>query len=290
MKNKKRYIRKLRLYSLLVIAIIISVILIILIIESKQERKAQEKDLQTLVEEKAKQVKMYLDIQILKHKILSENTEFREAFLYPEDKTKIDAADKIIDKLRETVPGISLLTPEGIVITADIDLPGTDYRSMPYFMAEKKKLTFDIYYDPLRKNDFIVVGGPVFHEGKIIGALGFDLALDELNYIMGISFNEPDIESYIINKDGLLLTSSKYIGQENRHGILLQRVDSEGAKECIEDLREHIILSDMSDNIEIEEHEEEALIYENYMGEKVLGTHAYAPSIVGCILAEKKID
>ena len=80
------------------------------------------------------------------------------------------------------------------------------------------------------------------------------------------------------------MSGSKYIGASNKNGVLIQEVKSEGAKECLEDLEKY-----RGDGF-VEEHEEEVISYTNYMGNEVFGAHAYVPSIMGCVIAEKSAD
>ena len=56
-------------------------------------------------------------------------------------------------------------------------------------------------------------------------------------------------EVYLIDGNKLLLSGSKYIGQDNKNGVLIQEVNSDGAETCLDDLKKY------TKNGIVEEHE-----------------------------------
>lgn len=247
---------------------------------------AKQESLQILANEKALNINDYIEAQKEKSLVLSSMDIFKEIVLTPNDKIKTDEAIKRINELKNIIPGISILNKNGIVIVGDIDLPGTDYSKQPYFSLEKKKIVFELYYDPLRKQNYYAVVGPIYDiSGKNeIGVVSFDLNLNNIEQLMKESVNNNDTEVYLVNDDGLLLTNSKYIGQNNKQGVLIQEVKSDQVKVCLDDLNKYY-----KDGV-VEEHDEKISNYLNYMGDTVMGTHAYVPEITGCVISEERVD
>ncbi|MDD5731603.1 MAG: cache domain-containing protein [Patescibacteria group bacterium] len=246
-----------------------------------------KQNLQMLANEKAAQINMFLEFQKERLLNLSSMIVFKEVALNPNDTSKIEAAKKTINDLKSTISGISVLTKEGIVIVGDIDLPNTDYGQHPYFVAKREDTTFTQYYDPLRKNDYYAIIGPIYDSAdttKIIGRIAFDIELDKISSIMQETIESPTNEVYLIDEKGLLLSRSEFIGQDNKKGVLIQEIKSEAAKECLDHLKLY------GKNGFVEEHVEEVPEYLNYMGNKVFGAHAYAPAIMGCVIAEENAD
>ena len=181
------------------------------------------------------------------------------------------------------------MTKKGIIVVAENNPAGTDYSSLPVFpMNNQSGIIFISYYDSQRKKDYYEVGGPIYdriEKNKVIGAIAFDVELDKISILMKETLDDGENdEVYLIDETGLLLSGSEYIGNGNKNGILIQEVESEGAKECLEDLEKY-----RGDGF-VKEHTEEVISYTNYMGNEVFGAHAYVPSIIGCVIAEKSAD
>jgi C4-dicarboxylate-specific signal transduction histidine kinase len=257
-----------------------------LIRESQNEIRHER--LQSVANDKALVVNTFLESQKEKLSVIASMDVFKEAILYPDDKEKIETAYKRIQELKNIIPGISVLTNGAIVVIAENDLPGTDYSGQPYFALKEKKIVFEQYYDPLRKKEFYAVVGPVYDSkepNNIIGEIAFDIELNQISVLLKESVDSGTDEVYLIDRNGLLLSGSEYIGKGNKNGVLIQEVKSTEAKECLEDLKEY------GGHEEVEEHEEEEPApYLNYMGDEVIGAHGYAPLIMGCVIAEERID
>jgi hypothetical protein len=246
---------------------------------------AKRENLQILANEKALLVNTYLESQKRELKIIASMNVFKEAVLYPNDNAKIKTATNRINELKNIIPGISIMNNKGIVIVAEIDLPGADYGQHPYITENRKNTTFVIYYDSLRKKDYYAVVGPVYDntdKSKIIGIIAYDLDLDTVSALMKESAESKTKEAYLIDEKGLLLSKSVYIGKGDNNGVLVQEVKSKGADKCLADLK--IYQKDGA----IEEHKDEISQYINYMGDEVFGAIAHVPDIMGCVIAEVK--
>ena len=243
--------------------------------------QSQEK-LQMLATEKGLQVNNFLEFKVDELNILRSIRVLKEAFISPTDEVKLKAAVGRINDIKATVPGISLLTPEGIVIVGDIDLPGTNYSAHPYFQNRVWNVSFARYYDPLRKGDYFAVIGPVYDQNNastLLGLLAFDVPLEDISSMFEGGNRGKTGEIYIIDKEGMLLSASRFVGQGNRNGVLLQGVDSEGAAQCLNDT-----------SAQSETHEEGVTPYKDYLGHTVIGAHAYVPELNGCVIAEIDYD
>lgn len=219
---------------------------------------------------------------------ISTMDEFKRAALQPEDSAVIAAAKNKINELKEVLPGISIMNSVGIVSIGEIDTPGLDYSGESYFSLKEKRVYFESYYDPIRKNTYFAVIGPIYQSlqsKKIIGAIAFDIELEKIGKLMKESVDSGSLdETYLIDQSGMLLSGSEFIGQNNKKGVMIQNIESVGASECLEDLKEFAEIK--SNELSVEEHTEEVPMYLNYMGEMVLGAHGYVPSIPGCVISE----
>jgi C4-dicarboxylate-specific signal transduction histidine kinase len=271
--------------NLLLSLILLFVVLFLLLINyyNMQVIDTNKESLQLLANEKAAQVSLFLESKKEELLLLGSMNVFKEAILYPNDSSTIGMARDHINELKGILPGISILTKEGIVVIGEIDLPGTDYSGHPYFSLTEKKVVFVRYYDPLRKRDYYAIVGPVYDDqekNKIIGTIAFDVELEKISEIMADNQEKGTTEAYLIDGTGLLLSASKFVDQNNTKGVLIQTITSEGAKDCLADLKKY------AQGGYIKEHAEEVPRYLNYMGDEVYGAHAYLPAIGVCVIAE----
>lgn len=89
-------------------------------------------------------------------------------------------------------------------------------------------------------------------------------------------------EVYVVNKNGYLLTSSRFLSGENR-GILTQKVSAKNSMECQRDTygwNESGGVYIISKN--------SATIFKDYRGEEVFGYHIYLPRFQWCVVS--KVD
>ena len=248
-----------------------------------------QEGLQILANEKANLVNTYLESQQEKYSILASMNVFKELAKDPTNSTRVDEARKRINELKSIFPGIALLSKEGLIIIAESNPAGTDYSGVPGFPAnDESTFRFMPYYDQFRKKDYYGAMGPIYDRvdtTKVIGVIGFDIEIDNVSSLMEETVDSATNEVYLIDQTGLLLSGSEFIGQGNKAGILIQEVDSEEAKVCLADLKEY------GQENSIEEHEEKiSSPYKNYMGDDVFGSHAYVPSIMGCVIAEESVN
>ena len=265
------------------ILLFILLFLVLINYYNMQVTDANKESLQLLADEKAAQVNLFLESKKEELLLLGSMNVFKDVIVYPNDSSKMGMARDHINELKGIIPGISVLTKEGIVVVGDVDLPGTDYSQHPYFIEKRQDTIFTRYYDPLRKGDYYAVIGPIYdnlEKNKIIGRIAFDVELNKISEIMTENQEKETTEVYLIDNTGLLLSASKFVDQNGKKGVLIQTITSEGAKDCLADLKKY-------DQVGyIKEHAEEVPRYLNYMGNEVYGAHAYLPVIGVCVIAE----
>ena len=284
-----KFIKNKGVLLLIIIFILLFIFLICLGLNvlKQQAIDINTENLKILANEKAKQTNMFLESQKEKQSIIASMNVFKEAVKYPNDSAKIKIAKDRINELKDTIPGIAILTNNGIVVVAQSAPAGTDYKEHPYFLLEDKKIILTRYYDKYQKKDFYAIIGPIYdsiEKNKVIGSAAFQLSLDKVSALMKVTLKSENTEVYLIDGTGLLLSESEYIGINNKKGVLIQEVKSDGAKNCLEWLEKH------PNGETIEKHEEEIIRYKNYMGDEVYGVYSYVPAIEGCVIAEKGVD
>ena len=287
MKNKIQ-IKKIALWiGVVFIILFIGTTILMSLTQRQLLIDADKQSLQILANEKAAQVNNFLESQKEKSEIIATMNVFKEVVKDPNNTAKIEVAKDRINELKDIIPRIAIFTNEGIMFIAESGPVPIDYSALPYFVSKDKNIVFIRYYDSFQKRDYYSILGPIYDnadKSKIIGAIAFDLELDKVSILMKEVLESKTGEVYLIDENGLLLSGSEYIGEGNKDGVLIQEVKSEGAKECLEDLEKY-----RGDGF-VEEHEEEVISYTNYMGNEVFGAHAYVPSIMGCVIAEKSAD
>ena len=285
-----KFIKNKGVLLLIIIFILLFIFLICLGLNvlKQQAIDINKKNLQILANEKAMQVNMFLDSLKEKFNIISTGLVFEEVVKDPDNPVKIELAKKRINELKHVIPRIAVFTKAGVMFIAESGPVPKDYSAIPYFSSKDKEIIFMRYYDEYQKRDYYSILGPIYdsiEKDKVIGSIAFDVELDKISNITKESFDwGENIEVYLIDETGLLLSNSKYIGDNNKNGILIQEIKSEGAKNCLEWLEKH------HNGETIEKHEDEIMRYKNYMGDEVYGVHAYIPAIEGCVIAEKGVD
>ena len=284
------FIKNKRVLSLSVVFAVLFMCLICLSLNALKQQAIDinKKNLQILANEKAMQVNMFLDSLKEKFNIISTGLVFEEVVKDPDNPVKIELAKKRINELKHVISRIAVFTKAGVMFIAESGPVPKDYSAIPYFSSKDKEIIFMRYYDEYQKRDYYSILGPIYdsiEKDKVIGSIAFDVELDKISNITKETFDwGENIEVYLIDESGLLLSNSKYIGDNNKKGVLIQEIKSQGAKNCLECLKKHY------EGEIIEKHEDEIMRYKNYMGDEVYGVHAHIPAIRGCVIAEKSAD
>lgn len=193
---------------------------------------------------------------------------------------------------------VDLISPDGYVIYTNsqdrnigINLNWKENSDMGlakiYFYA--KQTEDGLFYGPyIEKQGSIYpkisLISPVYENGVL---LGYVVILEDMKEIYDflketkIPFSKTE-ESYLINEELLLISPSM---NENIN-VLVQTVDTQGTRDCVEDLEHYYD----SESEEVEEHEEEVEIFLDYRGEEVFSSHGYIPKTKWCLLSEIDVD
>lgn len=165
---------------------------------------------------------------------------------------------------------------DGIVVSStNKDAIGTDLSGDRIFLDGRGgSYIKSLSYDNIANVKSLVLSAPVVRENEFVGVIAIKMLPDDLINVVMKKNSFKTFETYIINESGYLITPSKFLEGENR-GILTQMVDSENSKKCLQDLAEG-------------EHKSEGdpIMFVDYRGEDVVGSHHIIPEINWCLLAE----
>lgn len=196
-----------------------------------------------------------------------------------------------LNKIVETHPEfyeISILDANGKIICSSSEPHiGLDKSNDDYFINAKEKTYIkDAFYDEEFGKNSIAISTPIFNEaGEFSEIFVARMKISELNKITTDRTGLGETgEIYLINSEGYMITLSRFLSGDLT--FLKLKVDTKNSKECLEDLEEYYMEATEEGAEEVEEHEEEISVFEDYRGVKVLGTHAYVPEMPWCLLAE----
>lgn len=169
-----------------------------------------------------------------------------------------------------------------VVASTDNGSVGQDMAGDPVFLIGKNSpYVKSLSYDDVSNVKSFVLSAPVIRENEFVGVIAIKMLPDALMDIMSkkSSFSN-NFDTYIVNKDGYLITPSIFLGGENK-GILTQTVDTENSGKCLKDVEELI------DSGEFHKFEKEMpMSFVGYRGEDVIGVHQVIPEINWCLLSE----
>ncbi len=140
----------------------------------------------------------------------------------------------------------------------------------------------EVIYDEDARRKSIIVSAPIYDKDVFLGVIVIKIRSESLSKITeGKTFLGESGNLYIVNKDLFLITPSKFLKGENK-GVLTQKVDTENTRECFEDGEKYY--DPVSKRMK--EHTDKILIFEDYRGEEVLGTHEYIGEMGWCLIVE----
>ncbi len=281
---------KILLAIILTIIINISGIFYFYLISSQFLEQQTILHLNTAAESRARHIETFLEEQKEKAIVIAD-TDSYEDFLFSEVRDKSDVKG-VIEELTEILEAnddfieLFLLDKEGIVIAStNEEHIGKSDQTYAFKVEEEEETAkakiSGVHYSAFTKKNVLDVSASVVKDNfGFVGTLVMETKLEELAEITTdrTGLGESG-EIYIINKDGLLITPSRFLG--GNAGVLTQKVDTGNSEECLEDIKEY---SD-PESEKVEKHIEKIVFYADYRGENVLGTHAYVGN-KWCVLAE----
>lgn len=171
----------------------------------------------------------------------------------------------------------------GVVVASTDDASiGQDMAGDTIFLEGKNMSHVDsLSYDNISNVKSLVLSAPVMRENEFVGVIAIKILPDALMDIMSKENSLSDVlDTYIINRNGYLITPSLFLGKENK-GILTQVVDTENSRKCLKDVEELIESGEFHKFME-----EMPMSFVGYRGEDVIGAHQVVPKINWCLLAE----
>lgn len=264
----------------LIVSLIPAAILVFLSLDITQDylEREIESHLQTAAESDANHIETVLEGYKKSTLMMASGNCFKDAVDgskdFPLMKKQVDRRIKSMIASHETVSRIRVLNKEGVVIVSSHEDVGYNLSADKKFMNAKNGVYIgEMHISRLTANQVISISAPILLNGEFSGAIivNFDAEKELFEITMQRTGLEDSGEMYIINKDGYMITPSKYLNNTFPE----QKVDTLNANECLK----HIKTVDL-------EHELEAMSYYNYLGNDVLGVHAHIPETQWCLLAE----
>ncbi|MFA5147299.1 MAG: ATP-binding protein [Candidatus Omnitrophota bacterium] len=273
--------------SFLAVALIIATVAVSIfyIIAKESLRRSIYNNLGTAVVDRTNHIETYLrmletSVGQLSKSVVLENLLKAGGKEEPQRDDAFRQAMKRLKRTKDANPSIFqflLLDAAGkVVASSDEGMLGVDKSEDIYLLGAREGVYIkDAYFSGLAKMPLMAVAAPLLDSqtGKILGALEASVKLDELNAIVMERAGMGDTgEIYIINKDGYMITPSRFIVNT----FLKQKVDTENAKMALSHkTKEHVMSGDRMFRV-----------FPDYRGVPVLGTHEYIPRMRWGVLAE----
>jgi len=161
-----------------------------------------------------------------------------------------------------------------VVASSNESSIGADKSTDAYFLGGQKN-TFikDVYFSEEFKEPLIAVSVPFLDSltGNFLGVLVARVRLNELNDIVTNKTGMGQTgDIYIVNKYGVMITPSIF----TKDAVLKQRVDTDNVRKALLHKDAEHVLS------------ETVIVFSNYHGVQVLGTHEFIPQMKWAVLAE----
>jgi len=184
---------------------------------------------------------------------------------------------------------VIVLDSQGIIVGASnlgAEEIGEDKSKSELKFTEGKIKPFisKVFYDKEFNKNAFIVSAPIRSRGKFLGVVVIKM---ELNTLFRITADRAGLgktgEIYITNKEGYLLTPSRFLSGENK-GILTQRVVTVNSEECFEGIEIHGVFNEQG----LEGHSSATggTVFKDYRGVNVLGAHSHITGQSWCLLAE----
>lgn len=180
-------------------------------------------------------------------------------------------------QIKEYTYDIFALNKNGIIIaSSDKEDIGKDKSNDSYFLGGKQGAFIkDAYISLYKKRKTIAFSAPILNKQNtnLLGVVVARVSTEELSKITtdrtGLGKTG---EIYLINKNGYMITPSRFIDDT----FLKQKLDTENTRNYFKDV----------ELFGVEEHEHETTLCKNYLGENVLGVHAHIHEVEWGLLAE----
>ena len=171
--------------------------------------------------------------------------------------------------------GIAFAGLDGKTLTDTVGMPGLDVHEQPYFRKglEGREFVSDVLISPASGKPVIIFSAPVWSEGNIVGVVQGSVRLNRLNEIMSFTHEHRALKTYLVNKEGYMITESWHREKLSSNGrikdtaVLELELQTAGIRQA---LLGKTITGEFTD----------------YMGEQVLGAYRWLPDRQWVLVAE----
>jgi signal transduction histidine kinase/DNA-binding NarL/FixJ family response regulator/HAMP domain-containing protein len=216
--------------------------------------------IETLLDEKTELVKTFATSKV-----------FVDVFTTQNLTPAIQRIKTLID-IHDAISRIRVLDKQGNVVVSSHSK--IDYVGNAEIFAYGKEGVYirDIHISTITGTKVMSISAPILVKGEFAGIIIVNIEVEKELYEITSSHRHGKTgEIYLINKDGYMITPSRFVDDT----FLKLKVDSLGARECFG-------LSKKEPGTELAEIES----YEDYRGELVIGTHRAIKGMDWCLLAE----
>jgi len=226
--------------------------------------------LESIAISRAHHIETLLDEEVELVKISSTDTAFIDA-LTSENITHAIRKIKALIDISDEISRIIILDKQGNVVVSSHSK--IDYIGDAEIFAYGKEGIYirDTHISTITATKVISISAPILVKNEFVGIIIVGIEVGKKLYEILSQRHEKTDDIYLINKDGYMITPSRFI--ENT--FLKMKVDSLESRECFE-------LSKKEQEIEHIEID----VYEDYRGELVIGTHRVIKGMDWCLLAE----
>lgn len=175
--------------------------------------------------------------------------------------------------VRDDTDSILVLDKNGIIVASNREMDiGKDKSNDSYFFCAKEGSFIKDAYVSSAEKEIICFSTPVFDEDNVF--LGVVVARIPMDILNKITIDRTGLgesgEIYIINKDGYMITPSRFVNDT----FLKQKVDTENAMNCLSGICGETLDHDS------------VMLFKDYRGVDVLGTHKEIEDMDWCLMAE----
>ncbi len=244
-----------------------------------------EADIYAHLENLANSRTNHVETLFIEHKdvveIFATESTFVEAVQFPNIQ-RVALLQKRINNLVQIddhISRIRVLDKNGDVVASTHLHLGIDIVGNAEILAHGKAGIYirDIHTSTMTGTKVFSISAPIIVKSEFVGIVIANIEVE--NRLYQITTNLTGLgntsEIYLINKDGYMITPSRFI----RDTFLKQKVNSQEAREWFE----------LSEKEQETEHAEMD-IYENYRGVLVIGTHRAIEGMDWCLLAEIEVE
>ncbi|MDM8567315.1 PAS domain S-box protein [Candidatus Halobeggiatoa sp. HSG11] len=231
--------------------------------------------LESIATSKAQHVETVLNNNIKRVvKTLATSKFFQDIFTKRNIKQAKQKIKNLID-IYDEISRIRILDKYGRVVVSSHSK--IDYIGNIEIFANGKKESYirDVHISNITGTKVISISAPILIKGKFAGIVIVNVEIETELYEVTLHRHGESGEVYIINKDGYMITPSRFIDNT----FLKLKVNSSEAKKCL-------AITTTEHNVKYNEINR----YQDYRGKPVLGTYRYIQSLNWCLLAEIDVE